>query len=307
MSYTKYAVVCSLAAVFLRIEVAGAQFRGGGPPSPERVFDYLDRNRDGVLDPSELDRVPPPVREAMDRMDVDDSRPISREDFMQLSRQIQEEMQRGPDGGPSNERDSTNTRSSDRGRRESSSRGRSSPSGTTSPQPRPRVTVDMPESYRERDKDHDGQIGLYEWERGAFAEFRRMDQNGDGFLTPRELVSLTGTPSNAPRAAGVAPVAFRTSSALPSPVPSSAPAPSSSPSRTSSETPEDDSREARMASFLFRSLDRDNDQSLSAEEWQHSKRTRQSFERANVQIAFPVKYEQFVEAYKRVAKKPRRR
>jgi Ca2+-binding EF-hand superfamily protein len=41
--------------------------------------------------------------------------------------------------------------------------------------------------FKELDKDGDGQIGLYEW-KGSPAEFREYDLNGDGFITPDELL-----------------------------------------------------------------------------------------------------------------------
>lgn len=49
----------------------------------------------------------------------------------------------------------------------------------------------LPESYQKLDKNKDGQIGLYEWERAKYAEFRKLDKNRDGFLTPQELASKT--------------------------------------------------------------------------------------------------------------------
>jgi hypothetical protein len=45
----------------------------------------------------------------------------------------------------------------------------------------------LPKEYQALDKNNDGQIGLYEWERSKYAEFRKLDKNHDGFLTPQEL------------------------------------------------------------------------------------------------------------------------
>jgi len=48
----------------------------------------------------------------------------------------------------------------------------------------------LPPWFREYDTDGDGQIGLYEWKaaRQPIARFLEMDLNGDGFLTPDEVL-----------------------------------------------------------------------------------------------------------------------
>src|SRR5262249_37765182 len=50
-----------------------------------------------------------------------------------------------------------------------------------------KATQKLPEQYRSRDTDGDGQIGLYEWSKNDYAGFAKLDLNGDGFLTPQEL------------------------------------------------------------------------------------------------------------------------
>lgn len=60
----------------------------------------------------------------------------------------------------------------------------------------------LPEIYRALDKNKDGQIGLYEWERAKYAEFRKLDKNKDGFLTPQELggtATAAATKDGAPK------------------------------------------------------------------------------------------------------------
>jgi hypothetical protein len=52
---------------------------------------------------------------------------------------------------------------------------------------KPRMVPILPKEYEARDKNGDGQIGMYEWERSKYSEFARLDKNGDGFLTPQEL------------------------------------------------------------------------------------------------------------------------
>ena len=55
---------------------------------------------------------------------------------------------------------------------------------------RPRITLDLPSEFVELDTDQDNQIGLYEWPREKRAEFKKLDVNQDGFVTPREIQFL---------------------------------------------------------------------------------------------------------------------
>lgn len=54
---------------------------------------------------------------------------------------------------------------------------------------RPRMVPVLPPEFVQRDRNGDGQIGMYEWERGKYSEFAKLDKNGDGFLTPQELTA----------------------------------------------------------------------------------------------------------------------
>ncbi|MBM4075276.1 MAG: hypothetical protein FJ267_06495 [Planctomycetes bacterium] len=84
-----------------------------------------------------------------------------------------------------------------------------SPSSTTlKKKSRQRLVLSLPKEYLAKDKDGDGQIGLHEWDRAKYAEFKSLDKNGDGFLTAAELtpskpastnrVRLTGNQEEAP-------------------------------------------------------------------------------------------------------------
>src|SRR6185436_7048573 len=52
---------------------------------------------------------------------------------------------------------------------------------------KPKMVPILPKEFESRDKNGDGQIGMYEWERSKYSEFAKLDKNGDGFLTPQEL------------------------------------------------------------------------------------------------------------------------
>lgn len=54
----------------------------------------------------------------------------------------------------------------------------------------------LPAAYQAYDKNGDGQIGLYEWDRTKYAEFKRLDKNHDGFLTPQELAEKPSIAAN---------------------------------------------------------------------------------------------------------------
>lgn len=77
-------------------------------------------------------------------------------------------------------------------------------------------TAALPEMYRSRDKNGDGQIGLYEWDRAKYAEFKKLDKNNDGFLTPQELASKV---SSAVAAVATAVVAGSTADTKDKPAP----------------------------------------------------------------------------------------
>lgn len=54
---------------------------------------------------------------------------------------------------------------------------------------RTKMVPTLPRDYESLDKNGDGQIGMYEWDRSKYSEFVKLDKNGDGFLTPQELNS----------------------------------------------------------------------------------------------------------------------
>ena len=54
----------------------------------------------------------------------------------------------------------------------------------------------LPKEFQAYDKNGDGQIGLYEWDRARFAEFKKLDKNNDRFLTPQELAGKASAPGS---------------------------------------------------------------------------------------------------------------
>ena len=168
-------------------------------------------------------------------------------------------------------RDSRDDRGDDR--RDDARRGSSS----KPKQERPRVTIDLPEEYDDRDFDGDGQIGLYEWrqwDRTALADFLRFDLNGDGYLTPLELL-LAG---DAPPAAGVGGSPVRVSA-------------------RSSATVEPTDRERDEAARYFGALDKNGDGRVNPDEWSVSRRLKPMFENAGADLDRDMDAQQFEAAY----------
>jgi Ca2+-binding EF-hand superfamily protein len=58
------------------------------------------------------------------------------------------------------------------------------------------VSEGLPPPFKELDTDRDGQISLHEWRQAGkrIAEFRQYDRNGDGRLTPEEVLRVVKKP-----------------------------------------------------------------------------------------------------------------
>ena len=300
---------------------------GGGLPSPEESFRRMDRNQNGVIEP---DEIPGFFKDMYSKAGIDVSRPINLQEFTQASQKMREQFEQarssgdfsqfrrpessgGPPslgGGPpsgsrpdessdrDSRRDDRDSRRDDRDRSRDSSSS-SSGSGKSSKKPakaKVRITKDLPSDYREKDKNGDGQIGLYEWDRKAFAQFYELDRNGDGLLTADELLavvkkSTTGSPS-ASTGSGLS-TGTRSSTAeasrsgltvAPTAAPAAAPV-------TIPTTP---------GMKVFVGLDSNSDGKLTEEEWKRSRTARGKFEKAGIAISFPIQQAQFVELYQKV-------
>ncbi len=206
------------------------------------------------------------------------------------------------------------TRRDDRRRRDerdSESRDSSSSSKSTAKKdqkekkPKSRVTKDLPEDYRERDKNGDGQIGLYEWDRQAFAKFFELDRNGDGLLTPDELVAppkseAAGQSAGASRTTrgAISPTASANSVTKAAATSKASPSASQSPSKSSATTTAT-ATDNSPGAIAFQSLDVNKDGQITQEEWERSRNTRQRFEKLGIKVTMPIKQTPFVELYRK--------
>lgn len=245
----------------------------------ERYFRELDRDNSGSLSEEEVKRADERIQNRMKDAGLTLRPGLKQSDFAKFAEKVDEARQR-----------------------ERESRGDGDRGSSSKPVVKVRVTVDLPATYTAVDKDGDGQIGLYEWERAKFAEFRALDRNGDGFLSPRELVASTtataqgGATTTAPTAATPAPVATPGTPAVAVP-------PSTPTAPAVVATPPEEDRETKVAKVYFKGLDKNNDGEISEEEWSESRGVRVKFEQAEVTPQFPLTEGAFIQQYRALEQK----
>ena len=199
----------------------------------------------------------------------------------------------GGQGGSSRSRGGREGGGREGGSRGGRSRGRGD-SNATKPKPVVRVTIDLPENYAAMDRDKDGQLGLYEWKLSAIQQFRTLDTNRDGFLTPRELTSTAGSEETTTASTDDAGDSKKESSDDKKSETSTSPGGTVAVSAAAG--PKKDDRTVRIAQYTFKALDKDKDGKLSAEEWQKSSRTRSTFAKKKVKLKLPIDEAGFVAA-----------
>lgn len=236
----------------------------------ERYFKELDRDNDGHLSSEEFRRIDGRFRDRLEQAGINGDSKLDVKGFIGAMQKVEEirrkEREEGGDKG----------------------------SSSSKPKPKARITVDLPAAFTAMDVDGDGQIGLYEWERSKYADFQELDRNGDGFLTPKELVAGAankGKPATTSTAAAKPAVP-----ATPSRTPvTSKPA---APAVAVAVTPPEEDKETKQAKTFFKGLDDDDDGKITAEEWAKSRGVRVKFENAGITPTFPLDLPTFTKLYK---------
>lgn len=289
-------------------------------PSPEQIFGYLDRNKNGRIDADEIENSRGPLKEMMQRAGVDYRKGLDQNSFGKAFEKIRQQREaEGSDRGRDDDRakreeyERRKREYEERRRREEEekrrkgedSKSKSSSKPTVVIRPKERVTVDLPTTFSEGDRDADGQVGFYEWKkwkRDAIGDFAKYDHNGDGFLTPREL---TIGPREPVETMAVSGIASTTSASVPTQV---ATTETDSTDSKKSVTPTEEktavdtnSVAGRRAESMFRLLDKDRNESLTSEEWNRSRTIKPLFEKGGIDISQPMSKNDFLSNYIRLS------
>ena len=246
----------------------------GGPPgggeSRSRLDTMMDPNGDGRIDQSELDRIPPGLRQAMEARGLPMKAGTTMEEFR---------------AGPRRDESSTN-------------RNAYSPAAPFRPRSKERITVDLPPKYSELDIDYDGQIGLYEWitaRRESLDQFDQIDIDVDGILTPRELQEFDViTASGEPKVVTYKRERLTIVGGSSSGKNGRDTRPGSSNDGKMSK--EDQERHVATAQKYFGYLDKNKDGQIADDEWEGSRRLRPMFENADIKIK-SMSAEEFSKSY----------
>lgn len=254
-----------------------------------RIFDrLLDANGNGTLDKEEIPKMPAAFQQWMTRENIDfESQPVTRTSFIEFAPRLFAALQERTDRSVP-----TPTATPSVGRRNNAdlvprvdpqavAEGKAIDPAKLSN--RRNSARNLPGSYQQLDLNADGQIALSEWIGKTTADFLKLDENADGFLTPRELGVKSRSSSRS---------SYRSSSSF-----SSSSSPSSSGSSSNGGVSPD---VARRAEYIFKALDKDKDGKLSEAEWNGSRSTRDRFQKANVSVRPNVDLAGFQQAYQEV-------
>lgn len=310
----------------------------------QRFISFIDRNKNGVIEPAEFAQMPGRFKETLEAAGLDTSRSMTQQEFSRLIPKIMEKMRsrRGSSDEAGQRRSMVFRSSSPVGssgsisqggfdRRDMGNRYGSFQSGRnirpiTSPSSKSsssskkestkleRTTVDLLKDFVPHDSDQDGQIGLYEWRKNnptKLNEFFTMDLNGDGFLTPREIkLSKEGKTQRSAASFMFALSKDEPAESLTSSEKSATSTKLSESKKTTKEktvptksTSTKNDPITTQANYFFKLLDRNKDNTVSAEEWKKSRSMRRMFEGANIDLSQSMSQAQFITHYVTIKKK----
>jgi hypothetical protein len=291
----------SFAVLVLITATASAEVRSDEDAlrvTAESQFESLDANNDDQLDETELQKLSAADLSALHAHGLPGSGPVPKPVFVIASIATSLAAVPTPEDEPEKEdpsksgRDGSTEKGAEAGKTVEQKKvdvGTSLSPNTRISSKRSHFVPELPAEFAARDKNGDGQIALYEWDRKKYSEFAKLDKNGDGFLTPIELLSKE-----------VLKTLYAKTQSRPGATPGSGtPAAAGTTVTTGSGGTPDASGVEKEARDTFAQMDENKDGNIDEADWGRSRRIRPWFESVGIKVSLPMNTDAFVAQFRR--------
>ena len=185
-----------IATTALCVLTASAVLADDNNSAGERIFKYLDRNRDGAIDSKEFAKTPLSMRTWLTTNRLKPAPALKKAAFLKIYGQMMADLRKAKPAASTGSDASTGSGSTGTG----TGTGGSGSLYVSGQEPVEVVrggspTDRLPAEYQPGDANKDGQIDFAEWRKwkgGELAKFKELDKNSDSLLSPKEL-GATGT------------------------------------------------------------------------------------------------------------------
>lgn len=282
------------ATTALCVLTASTVFADDNGSAGERVFQYLDKNRDGAIDSKEFAKTPLSMRTWLAANRLKPGPALKKAAFIKVYSQMMADLRKAKPVAS----DESNGSGGSGMTTGSSGSGGSGSLYVSGQEPVEVVrggspTDRLPSEYQPGDENKDGQIDFAEWRKwkgGELAKFKELDKNSDSVLSPKEL----GAPDK-PAVASSGSSSTSGSSDSSSNNTSKKPVVIEPYDKLSDDLKKKFGEVIKTAYFDY--LDVDKSKKLEPREWAASRRISKAFKDAKIDLSKDMTAEQFVTHY----------